>query len=71
MKLTYNGKELDAILGPKYRTVLLWSTPLGAGGGGGARRGLAPAVGGRAPAERARRRHRHPPGRSRSILRRA
>src|SRR3954451_24487881 len=35
MKLTYNGKELDAILGPKYRTVLLWSTPLGGGGGGG------------------------------------
>ena len=35
MKLTYNGKELDAILGPKYRAVLLWSTPLGAGGGGG------------------------------------
>ena len=41
MKLTYNGKELDAILGPKYRTVLLWSTPLGGGGGGG-RRGQGP-----------------------------
>src|SRR3954453_8144873 len=39
MKLTYNGKELDAILGPKYRTVLLWSTPLGGGGG---RRGQGP-----------------------------
>jgi aldose 1-epimerase len=35
MKLKYNGKELHAILGPKYRTVLLWSMPLGAGGGGG------------------------------------
>ena len=34
MKLKYNGKELQAILGPKYQTVLLWSTPLGAGGGG-------------------------------------
>ena len=45
MKLTYNGKELDAILGPKYRAVLLWSTPLGAGGGGG-RRGQGPAGGG-------------------------
>ena len=35
MKLMYNGKELHAILGPKYKTVLLWSTPLGGGGGGG------------------------------------
>lgn len=37
MRLMYNGKELDAILGPKYKTVLMWSTPLpGAGGGRGA-----------------------------------
>ena len=28
MRLMYNGKELDAILGPKYKTVLAWSTPL-------------------------------------------
>lgn len=39
MKLKYNGKELHAILGPKYRTVLVWSTPLGGGGGGGGRGG--------------------------------
>ena len=34
MKLMYNGKELQTILGPKYKTVLMWSTPLGGGGGG-------------------------------------
>jgi len=34
IKLMYNGKELHEILGPKYRTVLLWSTPLNAGAGG-------------------------------------
>jgi len=34
MKLMYNGKELDVSLGPKYKTVLAWSTPLAAGGGG-------------------------------------
>jgi aldose 1-epimerase len=34
MRLMYNGKELDAILGPKYKTVLMWSTPLANGGGG-------------------------------------
>ena len=41
MKLMYNGKELHTILGPKYKTVLMWSTPLGGGGGrgGGAGRG--------------------------------
>jgi aldose 1-epimerase len=40
MALKYNGKELQTILGPKYRTVLVWSTPLGAGGGrGGGRAG--------------------------------
>ena len=38
MKLMYNGKELHAILGPKYKTVLMWSTPLAGGGGGGRRR---------------------------------
>jgi aldose 1-epimerase len=47
MKLTYGGKELDVTLGPKYQTVLLWSTPLGAAGGGG-RRGAGP--GGARPA---------------------
>jgi aldose 1-epimerase len=39
MRLTYNGKELDAILGPKYHTVLLWSTPNVAATGGGGRGG--------------------------------
>jgi aldose 1-epimerase len=40
MKLMYGGKELHAILGPKYKTVLAWSTPLAAGGGrGGGGRG--------------------------------
>jgi len=41
MKLMYNGKELDETLGPKFKTVLLWSTPLtaGAGRGGGGRGG--------------------------------
>jgi aldose 1-epimerase len=59
VKLMYNGKELHEILGPKYKTVLLWSTPLSGGGrggaGGGAGRGGAPggqagqaAAGGRA-----------------------
>ena len=41
MKLMYNGKELHAVLGPKYKTVLLWSTPLGGGGRGGGGRGAA------------------------------
>ena len=35
MKLMYNGKELHVMLGPKYKTVLMWSTALNAGGGGG------------------------------------
>jgi aldose 1-epimerase len=34
MRLMFNGKELDETLGPKFKTVLLWSTPLSAGGGG-------------------------------------
>jgi aldose 1-epimerase len=49
MRLMFNGKELDAILGPKYKTVLAWSPPLpsgaagrGNGGGSGAGRGAAP-----------------------------
>jgi aldose 1-epimerase len=43
MRLMYNGKELDETLGPKFRTLLLWSTPRAAGGGvrGGAGRGRA------------------------------
>jgi aldose 1-epimerase len=49
MRLMYNGKELDEIIGPKYKTVLAWSTPLptagGVGRGGGGGRG---AGGGRA-----------------------
>lgn len=47
MKLMYNGKELDAILGPKFKTVLAWSTPLPAAGAPGAGRGAGPG-GGRA-----------------------
>jgi aldose 1-epimerase len=39
MRLMYNGKELDEILGPKFKTVLLWSTPLAAAAGGGGRGG--------------------------------
>ena len=46
MKLMYGGKELDVMLGPKFKTVLAWSTPLASGGGGrgaGAGRGAPPA----------------------------
>jgi aldose 1-epimerase len=35
MKLMYGGKELDVQIGPKYKTVLAWSTPLPAGGAAG------------------------------------
>ncbi len=45
MRLMYNGKELDESLGPKFRTILLWSTPLSAAGGGGRRGGGRGAVG--------------------------
>jgi aldose 1-epimerase len=47
MRLIYNGKELDETLGPKFKTVLLWSTPLSAaaGGGGGGRQGAGRAAG--------------------------
>ena len=31
MKLMYNGKEVHEILGPKFKTVLAWSTALNAG----------------------------------------
>src|SRR6478735_10533686 len=52
MRLMYNGKELDAILGPKYRTVLAWSTPLPTPGsvGGGGGRGAGGGRGGGQPA---------------------
>ena len=46
VKLMYNGKELHEILGPKYKTLLMWSTPLNAGGGGGGRGGGQGAAGG-------------------------
>lgn len=53
MKLMGLGKELHVSLGPKYGTVLLWSTPLapaGGGGRGGARGGGPGRAGGPAPA---------------------
>jgi aldose 1-epimerase len=48
MRVTYNGKELDEMIGPKFRTVLAWSTPLSAGGGrgGGGGRGAGAGRGG-------------------------
>jgi aldose 1-epimerase len=45
MKLAYNGKELDVLIGPKYKTVLAWSPPLPTSavrGNGGAGRGGPP-----------------------------
>src|SRR4029453_8712375 len=45
MKVMNNGKELHVSLGPNFKTVLAWSTPLapagggGRGGGGGGRAG--------------------------------
>ena len=39
MRLAYNHKEIDVAFGPKFKTVLTWSTPLSSGGGG---RGGAP-----------------------------
>jgi aldose 1-epimerase len=54
MKLLYNGKELDVILGPKYKTVLAWSTPLSSAGGGargaGVGRGSGQGAGAQTPA---------------------
>jgi len=52
MRLMYNGKELDEIIGPKYRTVLAWSTPLPTPGsvGGGGGRGAGGGRGGGQPA---------------------
>src|SRR6185369_12980567 len=50
MRLMYNGKELDTILGPKYKTVLAWSTPLPAPGGGGRSAGGGRGAGQGAPA---------------------
>ena len=73
MKLMYNGKELHAILGPKYKTVLAWSTALPAGGGGGGGGAVAPAarVGGRRRRRGGGTTHRRPPVRSPSIRHRA
>jgi aldose 1-epimerase len=34
MRLMHGRKEIDVSLGPKYKTVLAWSTPLPTGGGG-------------------------------------
>src|SRR5215510_13916820 len=45
MKLMFQGKELHVSLGPKFKTVLAWSTPLAQAGGqrgGGAGRGAGP-----------------------------
>jgi aldose 1-epimerase len=50
MKLMYNGKELDVSLGPKFKTVLAWSTPLTGGGGGRAGGGGGRGAGQGAPA---------------------
>ena len=39
MRVMYKGKELDEALGPKFKTVLLWSTPLAAAATAGTRGG--------------------------------
>ncbi len=54
MKLMYSGKELDVMLGPNYKTVLAWSTPLSGGGGrgAGAGRGRGQGAGAQAPPTR-------------------
>jgi aldose 1-epimerase len=44
----YAGKELDVLIGPNFKTVLAWSTPLPAGGGPGPGGGRG-AGGGRGP----------------------
>src|SRR6185503_12356474 len=50
MKLMYSGKELHVSLGPKFKTVLAWSTPLAPGGGGRAGGGGGRGAGQGAPA---------------------
>ena len=59
MKLMYNGKELDVMLGPKFKTVLAWSTPLGRRRAEAVVEAVAAAV--RRRRVRARRRHRRAP----------
>ena len=46
-RLMYNGKELDVTIGPKFKAMVFWSTPLSAGGGGGGGRGGFGGSGGR------------------------
>jgi aldose 1-epimerase len=50
MKLMFNNKELHVSLGPKFKTVLAWSTPLAGGGGGGRGGGRGAGPGAGAPA---------------------
>jgi len=50
MKLMYSGKELHVSLGPKFKTVLAWSTPLAPGAGGRAGGGGGRGAGQGAPA---------------------
>jgi len=45
MKLMYGGKELHTILGPKFKAVLAWSTPLSSVSGGGGRGGAGAGAG--------------------------
>ncbi len=62
MRLMYDGKEIDVLLGPKYRTLVAWSTPLpaagasagggrGQGGGRGGASGPSPAPSGPFPVD--------------------